>query len=248
MNKNYFIYTIYGLSGLFLLMVFSVFIILPIFSIKEIKIDSAVAFTRDIREITGLNRHSSYLFLSSDELESRVMKEPLVRKVFVEKEFPNTLSITVFGRKALAVAYVEREGAFTPLCFDENGVVFQIGDEVTDVDLPVISGDLDFSEVNKGGALPEVLIPLLKSLKELRATYPEHYNSISEIVVYKRGNMSFDLTLYFNFSPIKAMIRDVIVASEIKNIVVVLSLLERESVNVEFVDFREEEIVYSERS
>ena len=41
--------------------------------------------------------------------------------------------------------------------------------------------------------------------------------------------------------------RDLITVDEIKNIIVVISLLEKEGVSVELVDFREDEIVYREK-
>ena len=59
--------------------------------------------------------------------------------------------------------------------------------------------------------------------------------------------MTFDLVMHFTFSSIKALVRDVITVEELKNIVIVISLLDRESVPVDLVDFREDEIVYREK-
>lgn len=247
MNREIIIRAIYILSILFLGISLFAFFIIPFFTIKEIKLDSAVAFSSDIKKIAGLDSYSSFLFIDTSLIEQRIVKEPLVRKVYVEKSFPDTLKITVFGRKALAISYARKDGVSVPVCFDENGVVFQIGEDIDDINLPVLSGDIDFDKVTMGGELPDVLVPLLKSLKEVRGTVPEYYSSISEIVVKKKGNMTYDLTLYFIFSPIKALIGDVITTSELKNIIVVISLLNREGVAVDLVDFREDEIVYREK-
>lgn len=247
MNNRYLFSSIYILTALLIFVFFLGFFILPFFSIKEIKLDSSLSFTRDIKYIAGLDNYSSFLFVDPDDIERRILEEPLVRKVYVEKTFPSTLNITVFGRKALATAYIDQEGISVPLCFDENGVVFQIGDEIEDVNLPVISGDIDFDTVTMGGELPKVLVPLLRSLKEIRGVSPDYYSAISEIMVTKRGEMTFDLIIHFTFSPIKAMVRDLLSAEELKNIIVVISLLEEEALSINHVDFREDEIVYREK-
>ncbi len=238
---------IYSLFTLLILISVFGFFILPFFTIKEIKLDSSLSFVTEIEKIAGLDKYSSFLFLNPNTIEKRILEQPLVRKVFVQKSFPDTLNITVFGRKALAIAYIEQDNLSIPICFDENGVVFQIGSEIKDINLPVLSGDIDFQKVTMGGELPRVLVPLLKSLKEVRGSVPDYYTSISEIIVTKRGEMTFDLVMHFTFSPIKALVRDVISVEELKNIVVVISLLDRESVSVDQVDFREDEIVYREK-
>lgn len=247
MSNRVVINTIYTLFTMLIITSIFGFIILPFFKIKEIKLDSSLSFITDIEKIAGLDNYSSFLFLSPETVENRILKQPLVRKVFVEKAFPDTLKITVFGRKALAIAYIEQDNISIPICFDENGVVFQIGHEIEDINLPVLSGDIDFGKISMGGELPRVLVPLLKSLKDVRGKVPEYYTSISEIIVEKRGEMTFDLVMHFTFTPIKALVRDVITVEELKNIVVVISLLDRESVQVDQVDFREDEIVYREK-
>lgn len=247
LNKNMLINTIYALISLFILLFISVYILLPYFSIDRVVLDSELKFSRSFTEIAGLDKYSSYLFIDVDDVKQRVMNEPLVRKVYVKKLFPDTLDVTVYGREALASAFSNVEGISVPMCIDENGIVFQIGDEVKDIDLPVISGDIDFNNVTRGGGIPKVLIPLLKSLKSIRGESPNLYSSISEIYINKRGDMTFDLTLYFTFTPIKALVKGVLTGQELKNIVVVTSLLHDEGVSVNQVDFRSDEIVYKEK-
>lgn len=59
--------------------------------------------------------------------------------------------------------------------------------------------------------------------------------------------MTFDLTLNFTYSPIKALVKDILTVEQLKNIVVVISLLDKENISVDLVDFREDEIVYREK-
>lgn len=247
MNKVILIKIIYVLISLFIFMTISVFVLLPFFSIDKINLESELSFSRSFPEVAGLDKNSSFLFINIDNVKNRLLSEPLVRKVFIEKSFPDTLNITVYGREALAIAYSNREGISTPLCLDENGVVFQVGSDVKDVDLPVISGDIDFDNVTNGGEIPKALVPLLKSLKEIRGNSPTLYSSISEIYINKRGDMTFDLTLHFTFTTIKALVKGMLSSQELKNIVVVTSLLHKEDVTVDLVDFRSDEIVYRNR-
>lgn len=244
MNKNILIKIIYSLSATLLLLIITVYGFLPFFSVDKINLESELSFSDDFSTIAGLTSSSSLLFLNVENVKNRILSEPLVRKVFIEKSFPDTLNITVYGREALAIAYSENGGVSTPLCLDENGVIFQVGPEVKDVDLPVISGDIDFSNVTIGGEIPKALIPLLKCLKDIRRQSPDLYSSISEIYINKRGDMTFDLTLYFTFTNIRALVKGILSSQELKNIVVVTSLLHKEDVSVDLVDFRADEIVY----
>ncbi|MGL1894325.1 MAG: FtsQ-type POTRA domain-containing protein [Spirochaetaceae bacterium] len=247
MNNSVLINLIYTLTVSLFIMLITAFFILPYFTIKEIKLNSSLSFSSSLEQIAGLDSYSSYLLIKPKIIEDRILKEPLVRKVSVEKSFPDTLNITVLGRKALAISYIKKDGISIPLCFDENGVVFKIGEEINDINLPVISGDIDFKKVTMGGELPRVLVPLLKSLKNVRGSVPKLYSSISEISVIKRGEMTFDLILNFTHSPIKALVKDVLTIPQLKNIVVVISLLDKEEISVDLVDFREDEIVYREK-
>ncbi|OQY40049.1 MAG: hypothetical protein B6229_02565 [Spirochaetaceae bacterium 4572_7] len=245
-SREILIKIIYGLSIVFILIIFLVFVLFPFFKIDRVNLDSELVFSRNITEIAGLDSNSSFLFLNIDEVQSRLLREPLVRKVFIDKQFPNTLNITIFGREALVIGYANRDGLSIPLCFDENGVAFQIGERVEDVDLPVISGDIDFNKVTNGGGLPVVLVPLLKSLKEIRGIVPDIYSTISEIAIIKRGDMTYDLEMNFTFSKIRALLQGDICVEQLKNVVVVTSLLDRENVSVSFIDFRADQIVYKE--
>lgn len=247
LNKQILVNIIFSLASLLIILFISVFILLPFFSIDKVNLDSELTFTRNFPDIAGLDKYSSYLFLNVNDVKNRIMNEPLVRKVYVKKSFPDTLNVTVYGREALASAFNEKDGISVPMCIDENGVVFQVGNEIKDIDLPVISGDIDFNNVTRGGSIPKVLIPLLKSLKVIRGESPKLYSSISEIYINKRGDMTFDLTLYFTYTSIKALVKGILTSQELKNIVVVTSLLHKEGVSVEQVDFRADEIVYKEK-
>lgn len=239
--------TVYSLIVMLFIMVIAIYLILPYFRIDRVNLlDPEIKFSRDITTLAGLNSYSSFLFLNTKRIEDKLMSEPLVRKVSVEKSFPDTLNIRIFGRDALAMAYDNRAGESVPLCFDENGVLFLEGDEVSYYDLPVLTGDMDFSGVSKGATIPKAVIPLLANLKEIRAKSPDLYSSISEISIIKKGDMTFDMVLFFTFTPIRAIVGSVLTPEQLESIVVLNSLLQRDKVSVEEVDFRSEEIVYRE--
>lgn len=246
-SRDVMIKAIHGLLFIVFFMVLSIFLILPFFRIDKINLlDAEISFKRDIADIIGLNNYSSFLFLNTERVENKLLEEPLVRKVFAYKSFPDTLNVRIFGREALAIAYDTRDEKSIPLCFDENGVLFLEGKDVEFFDLPILTGDMDFSGVRKGGKLPRAVVPLLNNLKEIRAKNPELYSSISEISVIKKGDMTFDMVLFFTFTPIKAIVGSVLTPEQLESIVVVNSLLQRDGVSVNQVDFRSEEIIYRE--
>ncbi len=245
--KDLGIYTIYIEGIILLIILFSLFVIFPFFRIKEVNlIDSEISISMDDLAKAGLNSHTSFLFLDEKKIVNNIEHEPMVRKAIVEKKFPDKLEITVFGRKALAMAYTQVDSVIIPLSFDENGVLFEMGDEVEIGKLPIISGDLDFSNVTKGGALPRSIIPVLRDLKDIRLKTPDLYNSISEIYVEKKGESSFDMILFFTFTTIKARIGSSLTSSQLESIIVVNSLLHRDKTDIDEVDFRSREFIYRE--
>ena len=125
---------------------------------------------------------------------------PSIRAATVRKRPPDTLHIDVTARVPVAIGFVEIEGNQLPVVFDEEGIVFQIGNRIEDWQLPVISG-LRLENVRLGVRLPQLLHGLLRSIQSLKITAPIVYEQISEIRIVSGDRADFEVVVYpLNYS------------------------------------------------
>ncbi len=222
------------------------FIISPQLVIKNIIVKSNIPLSEEeILSIAGIGENEYYFSLNPEKILSNLEAYPLIHSAVVEKVFPDTLNMTIFGRKPLMMALTGAEGRSIPMVLDEEGVIFQISKSITDWDLPVISG-LEFKDIRSGMELPEMLKPLLLSLKKIRKDTPDLFRLISEVRIIPKSNTSYELLLYPITYSIKVRFGRSITGSGLKNAVIILDLIEKQGLSddVEELDLRTGELVY----
>jgi cell division protein FtsQ len=190
--------------------------------------------------------HKEYYFLiNTYEIQERLMAHPLVRTALVQKVFPDTINLRLKGREPLLIALVNKNNKTIPVMIDEDGVVFQIADTVSDWNLPVLSG-LRFDSLDLGIRLPREIVPFLKDFKRLNEKNPGLGSLISEIKIIKTEAGEFEYIVYpLNF-PKGVWVGRKIDASSIKYILLALKILQQEGMlhQVTDLDFRTGELVY----
>jgi len=222
------------------------FFIAPRVTIKNIIITSDIPFTeQEILRIAGISRKEYYFLINTHEVQERLMAHPLVRNAFVQKIFPDTIALKLEGRVPLMIALVDRQNKTVPVTIDEEGVVFQIADTVSNWNLPVLSG-LQFDSLDFGIKLPRDIIPFLKDFKNISEQHPGLASLISEIKIVKEETGDFEYIIYpLNF-PKGVCVGRKIDASILKYILLALKILQREGILhlVKDLDFRTGELVY----
>ncbi len=223
------------------------FVISPRLVIKNISVESNLDLTEaEVLGMVGLRENVYFFSLDAGEIRKKLEAYPLIKRAAVEKHFPDSLKISVFGRQPLALAIAAgANGVSLPLAVDDEGVVFQIGSSITNYDLPVISG-LKFSQVRVGTQLPGSLSSLIADLERLKRLFPDLFSIVSEVrVVPKEANQQ-ELLLCLLTHSIKLRFGSSITGSSLKNAVMLLDLIEQQgfSGNVQEIDFRTGEVVY----
>ncbi len=223
------------------------FVISPGLIVKKIIVKSDLHLSEpEVLSIAGITEKEYYFSLNPEEIQSNLNAYPLVKRSVVEKVFPGTLKLTIYGRDPLVIAFAEGDkGRSVPVAIDEDGVVFQIGSGITNWDLPVISG-LKFKDLNAGMELPEILNAFFADMKTLKGSYPELFRLISEVRIIPRGGTGYELLLCPLVYSIKVRFGSSISARNLKSAIMILDLLEKQGLadRVKELDFRTGEIVY----
>jgi cell division protein FtsQ len=224
------------------------FIIAPKLVIREIEIkaDSTIHLSnKQIMDIAGIDKQLYYYRVNSREITARLEENPVIKQAEVRKNFPDGLTVTLIGRKPLAIALVETDDATVPVSLDREGIVFQIGESVTDYTLPVISG-IAFSEVRLGMKIPAVLVPFLRKIEALQQKEPELLRVISEFRFVRKSSPDYEVIMYPREYTIPVRIGADIDEQLIKYLLMVLDVVSRDpsADMIEEIDFRTNEIVY----
>ncbi len=224
------------------------FLIAPKLMIREIDIeaDSTIHLSNNqIMDIAGIDKQLYYYSVNSREIAARLQENPLIKQAEVQKNFPDGLTITLLGREPLVIALVETDDATVPVSLDKEGVVFQIGESVTDYTLPVISG-IKFSEIRLGMRIPAVLVPFLRKIELLQEKEPELVRVISEFRFVRKNSPDYEVIMYPRQYDIPVRIGVDIDEQLIKYLLMVLDVVSRDpsADMIEEIDFRTNEIVY----
>ena len=214
-------------------------LILPRLQLKRILLESTLDLSdRALLVMGGLTGEESYLSIDETEIRTRYESSPLVRKAYVEKQFPGTLKIVLYGRSPLGLTFSEGQG--TPDVFDEYGVVYQ--SPVPYLNLPVLSG------LEQAG-IPETLVPFLKDLRILQQEEPLLYGQISEINLTRQEGALYELMLYTNAYRLPVLLSSGLNREVMKKILLVLDSLKsgNQMNNLEYADFRTDQVVLKTR-
>jgi cell division protein FtsQ len=222
------------------------FLVVPNLRIEKISLDNDLSLGQDeILRIAGIESPPFYFSLDVDAVRRNLESWHSIKSAYVEKVFPDSLRIIVRSRRPLAVAFAEAAESTLPLSFDEDGIVFQSGKEVADLNLPVISG-IRFEGIKAGMRLPAMLNSFFKDLRDLQNSHPAVFGSFSEFRIVKKGDGFFEVLLYPVHHSVPVRIEAGLSAERGKMILMVLDVMNKEGIldKVEEIDFRTGDIIY----
>lgn len=223
----------------------------PRLVVRNVVIQSDLPIAQsELLAVAGLEGSPNYFSVQEEQLRRRLAALPAVRDAQVHKSFPDTLRITLVGRRAVSLLLYEATvgGApiSVPLAVDEEGVVFQMASSVSRWDLPVISG-LKFASAEMGMRLPETVTPLLQDLSSLQSSEPELLRLISEIRLVSRSGAVREMLVYPVPYKVRLRLGPRLQAASLRTAVVILDLLEKQGLGgrLEELDLRTGEVVYT---
>ena len=224
-------------------------IVMPRMKIRQVLLESTLQLPDQILlRMGGIQGQVNYLTLDEKAVQASYEGSPLIRKAYVEKQFPNTLKIVLYGRNPLGMFLKVQDNTAVPVVFDDQGVLFHTDHAGEGLDLPVLSGSL-FADMEVGMSLPEGLMPFLKDLKELQVENPLLFSVISEISVRDKGEDLYDFTLYFSSFTTPVLVAENLDEQLLKKAMLVLDVMKKREVlsDVEYADFRSGQVILKMR-
>jgi cell division protein FtsQ len=232
------------------------FLAMPLMTIRHVIVNSDVRLSEDqVLALSGIQGGEHWYSVNVTAIRGRLEAAPMVRTATVERIFPDTLRLTLWGRQPAALVLAEANGRSLPVLVDGEGVIFRLGASSAEMDLPVISG-LTVGQTSLGEQLPRAYVSLFADLRALREKSPSLFGLLSEVRIVPRGGGDdgesagdFDLLLYLTSSPVPVRARGAIDESLLKYTLMVVDLLSKQGVikDIQELDFRSGDVVYRKR-
>jgi cell division protein FtsQ len=228
------------------------FVAEPVMSVRHVIVQSDVALDDgQVLALSGLQGTERWYAVTATAVQKRLEANPLVHRASVEKIFPDTVRLTVWGREAAALVLATSGGRSLPVLVDGEGVVFKVGATSADVDLPVVAG-IAAGTMALGAQLPQAYRALFASLAAMREGSPSLFALVSEVRISSAVEPSAtslqdcDIILYLTTSTIPVRLRGTVDGTQVKYALMVLDLLSRQGVmkDIQELDFRGGDVVY----
>ncbi|MDR2747187.1 MAG: FtsQ-type POTRA domain-containing protein [Treponema sp.] len=228
---------------------FWIFLISPCMPLSRLEVTGFSGLDREeVLRRAGIGERASYISVNPRSVEKNLAALREVESVRVTKRFPNSVTILLAPRVAVAMAFDRVEGRQAPLYFDRHGVLFKTGGSLSSVQsphagypgLPVISG----LPLGEDKPLPAIYLPLFASLDKIRGAEPRLLQAISEIRVNRKPFDGFDLVLYPVHSPIRVRLEPSLNEETLRYVMLMLDVFAQREQEIEEIDFRTETASY----
>ncbi|MBN2051581.1 MAG: FtsQ-type POTRA domain-containing protein [Spirochaetales bacterium] len=248
--RRFFTVLVVLLSVTLLLEVVFHLLVSPRLRIEHIHIHtgSGVAVTEEeVLRAAGIESRLFYYDVNTEEIAQRLMSLPFVQRAEVQRIFPDSLSVSLIQREAVAVLLLEDGGETLPALVDREGVVYRIGGEEIH-DLPLVSG-IRFEAPRLGMRLPEVLKQFLEDLERIKQTSPVLLTLISEFKFIKKDGDRYEVMIYPEHYRLPVRIGDRLDERSLNYIMMVLDVVLRQGMTTELreIDFRGGDVAFRTR-
>ncbi len=238
------------LSAALLLEILFHFVISPRLSIDHVRLDPGRGLRvseESILETAGISGKIHYFNIDPKVIEERLSALPYVRRVEVERVFPDTLTISLVQRQPVAVAVIDTGTTVVPALIDREGVMFALGASQIE-GLPVISG-IRFEDPKPGMMLPQVLVQFLKDIERIKQTSPVLLTLISEFKFIKKDGSRYEVLLYPEHYRVPVRIGSRLDERTLNYVMMVLDVVLRQGLtaDLEEIDFRSGDVVFRTR-
>ena len=219
-----------------------IFIVNPCLPLSRVEVIGMPELDKKmILEKAGITSRSSYITVNPRIVEKRLQSLVVVDTVKVTKRFPDTVRITLEGRKAIAMSFGTIDGKVYPVFYDKQGLVFMIGNGNQNVaippSIPIISGIL-VEQPFLGMRLPATFNNLLHDLERISSSAPELLAAVSEIQINRNVFDRYDLTLYPVHNKVRIRIGNELTENMLRYVLLVVDVCVSRGVKVEEIDFR----------
>ncbi len=224
-------------------------LILPSKSIALIKVSGCTDISSlEIKKIAGLTGKEKWMAINSSLISQRLISNPLISSVTVQKKFPDKVLINVVERKAVAIAFANINNKTIPMEIDKYGVVFRIGNIALGKNLPIITG-LTFNNPVPGMKINSQLSSLFMQLELLKNKESLLLNEISEIKIKTKKYGGYELLIYPIKSKLSILTNKTLTEDSLRYMILLLDVVKDIGLDNEIVqiDIRGSNAVYKKR-
>ena len=180
-----------------------------------------------------------------DRAVSILSAESGIKEVVVEKRYPNKIFVNVTERNPVAVTFVLKDGNTIPVQIDEEGVLFfnDNNDFLQTGSLPIVSG-IPLAYLSNGMRIPSMYLPLIEQIAKISKNHSEYFAGISEICVIPNEFNNYELALISAQSKVKVITDRALNEDALKDMMVVLDVINLIDTDVKEVDLRYRSVSY----
>ncbi len=225
-------------------------VIVPLLPLASIRINGMGLLDRgQVLERAGILGDSSWFSVDVSAVEGALSSLALVETVSVNRRFPDTLTIDIVERSAVAVLVGGNPDAPLLLSMDRDGVVFNVERPSSCRKpallsaVPLLSG-IVFEYPEPGVRLPDYLVPLVASLGTLSSELPALMREVSEIQVFPKDGNRYELVLCPVRAPVRFRIGSLLNRDTLTYMMFMLDVLEANGIETDVVDLRTGSAVY----
>ncbi len=202
------------------------------FQIKKVRVEGLMTFPQQqILRVAGFPSPENIFHINLKKLKSMIQKHPSIRKVKISRRLPDTLLITI--KERMPMALVRRNQQLYG--FDQQGIIFKLPLEASEIRLPVITG-LEDKVISGKGKNTTRLITAVRLLNEfLNAGLP----IADEILEVDLTEIEYVILQTKNYGVIRLGRIDF--ENFRKNLIRLATILEsikKQEINVEYIDMR----------
>jgi cell division septal protein FtsQ len=222
------------------------FAIAPRLELRSVQLDSDMDISlEEVKLVGGIAEGELFYTIDEASIAARIEALPDVKSASVRRLFPDSLGVSISGRKPLGILMVESDGVVFPAMIDRDGVVFRIGLEIDDWSLPLIRG-VEFEEFYAGVQMKSAYRQMLADLQRLNQQSPELLRAFSEFRIEETYPGIFEWILVPIHLPVRVRASVGLDREQGLYILKILDVLAQSGLEgISEIDFRTGDVVYS---
>ena len=196
----------------------------------------------DIIDIIDLKKGDNMFNISLGKLKQALEFHPRIEHVFIKRELPNKIIITLNERKPLVLLNLKKEIGHCLYEIDKNGFIIGEHPYISNYDLPVVTG-MEFNNAVPGGQLNDkVFLRILKVLSGIEDKYYDFRRYVAEINIRKAFKNS-DITLYLNHYNTRVFFGENFTEDKLRKLNSLLMVIGERISDLEYINFKYDEAI-----
>ncbi len=200
----------------------------------------------DIIDIIDLKAGDNMFNISLGKLKQTLELHPRIEHVFIKRELPNKIIITLKERKPLVLLNLKKEIGHCLYEIDKNGFIIGEHPHISNYDLPVVTG-MEFNNTVPGEQLNDATLrKILHALANTENKYYDFRRYVAEINI-KKVFKNFDVTLYLNYYNTRVLFGENFSEDKLKKLnellITIKEKTKKKISDLEYINFKYDEAI-----